>query len=250
MMKKIMTVLMTVSMILAMVPLGMADSAGSSAEVNDVDPEYVLTVDYSDPNLAGPSSDGTFSATLVVSDNNGEDDIITTGYTISWTDEAGSQSALLTEDTMSDTDPLTRTFTGTGAVPYYQDHLDEITVTDVVGSATDTFTIVDEIVSVTAANVIFDAADPGVTITTTADVTNNGNNERSITAIVPGVLTGSVYEDTIPGSVISYGTLPFTVNDLTLETDENNPLSISYSLTVPIGTRGDAYSGSITYTVT
>ena len=238
---------MTVSMILAMVPLGMADSAGSSAEVNDVDPEYVLTVDYSD--LAGAGVNGSFSATLVVSDDNGEDDINTTGYTISWTDEAGTQSASLTEDT-TDTDPLNRTFNGTGAVPYYQDLNDVITVTDNVGGATDTFNISIEIVSVTAADVTFAAADPGVTVNTTADVTNNGNNERSITAIVPGVLTGSVYEDTIPGSVISYGTLPFTVNDLTLETDENNPLSILYSLTVPIGTRGDAYSGSITYTVT
>ena len=235
---------MTVSMILAMVPLGMANSADSSAHVNNVDPEYVLTVDYFDP--AGAGVNGNFSATLVVSDDNGENDILTTGYTISWTDEAGTQSASLTE--IADTDPLNRTFNGTGAVPYYQDLGDVITVTDDVGGVTDTFTISNEIISFSAADVTFAAADPGATVTTNADVTNDGNNDRSITLITPDVLYGTGSNtDTIPASAI---TAPSTSTPIMVpDKVPTDTKTLSYSLDVP-NVRPDAYSGSITYTVT
>ena len=105
MMKKIVTVFMTVSMILAMVPLGMA--VDSSATVENIAPVVITVSTSPEPVDLNPGTTKDVTITATVSDDNGLDDIASVTYNV----DGGAEVTMFVTATPG-------TYEGTLALPH------------------------------------------------------------------------------------------------------------------------------------
>ena len=241
-MNKILAALVSMLMILGTVAPALA--ASSTATVSDAPTTFSLSAIYSIE--TGFDSNGEFTATLVATDDNGQEDIVG-GYSILWDDEAGVGHTETLIEGPDDGNPLTKTYTATGVIPYYQNYNSVISISS--EGETATVTISNELSGITAGNVAFGAVIPGESADATSTITNNGNVDVNVNVLTVTTLYSSSTGDTIPAPVVTT-TLPLTIEDLVLGSDEINPDDISFTLTVEPGTlAGNDYTGTVTFTL-
>lgn len=217
-----------------------AMGADTSATVLDAETTYSLSATYSTATTF--STNGAFTATLVATDNNGEDSITETTFDVTWTDEDGAQTATLSE--ISDSDPLTRTYQGTGAIPYYQDYNSELSISG-PGSSSATVTINNELKGITAGNVVFGEINSGgASVISPSTITNTGNIDVTVDAATPTALTSASTSGSMNAPTV--GTLP-TIEDLAAGTGTG---TVSFTLTALAGTPAASdYIGTVTFTL-
>ena len=236
MMKKIMTVFMTVSMILAMVPLGMA--VDSSATVNNMAP--VVTSKAEAPNPADPGT--TVTITADISDGNGLDDIVSVTYT----SDLGNGDLTLDLGTGIATGTLDISPTATPGF-----HAITVTAQDVYGDTgdeTNNLEVNEKLaLSISFDSVNFPNVDPAGTVTANPGNINNEGNivldvKETATWDAPAldfITKGTM--DTVGPQVID---TPGSTFDVDISVSGSTPAI--FSLFVPLGTDPIGYSGSIT----
>ena len=238
------------------IPMALGDSATTGATVNEAAASYECTATLTTPPGAG--TDGTVSFTLVVTDNNGKEDISDTGWSAEW---GGRTEVTLTKSGETAT---TKTFTGSDDVPYTTTPGVK-TVSFEAGETvvcTDTFTVS----AITAYEIDFSAVafgdvDIGLKETVSGDtnmgttaaptIKNKGNQAMDVT-ISATDMSGTT--DTIDNVNLGAAVDDETEQDLEdLATFDANigagtTAKIDYSLTAPAGTMDEPYSGTTTVT--
>ena len=242
MMKKIVTVFMTVSMILAMVPLGMA--VDSSATVENIAPVVITVSTSPEPVDLNPGTTKDVTITATVSDDNGLDDIASVTYNV----DGGAEVTMFVTATPG-------TYEGTLALPHTTSPGGKtitVTVTD-LGSLTGSNFCTMNVNSLSALSLDFSSVDYGTIVpnsfseATPGNIVNDGNVEIDVselaewTGISPGTTDGKV-------GAGSYADIDTTY----IFGDANIPVSGSasagFKLSVPLGTDAGSYSGYITIT--
>jgi len=236
MMKKIMTVFMTVSMILAMVPLGMA--VDSSATVNNMAP--VVTNKEEAPNPADPGT--TVTITADISDGNGLDDIVSVTYT----SDLGNGNLELNTETGVATGTLDISPIATPG-----DHAITVTAEDVngdTGDQTNDLKVNEKLaLSISFDSVNFPNVNPAGTVTATpGNINNEGNIVLDVmeTATWTAPASGFITKGTVNMVGPQVIDTPGSKFDVDISVSGSTPAI--FSLFVPLGTDPIGYSGSIT----
>jgi len=236
MMKKIVTVFMTVSMILAMVPLGMA--VDSSATVNNMAP--VVTNKAEAPNPADPGT--TVTITALISDGNGLDDITSVTYT----SDLGNGNLELNTETGVATGTL---FISSIATP--GSHAITVTAEDVnggTGDQTNNLEVNEKLaLSISFDSVNFPNVDPDGTVQVTpGNINNEGNVLLDVkeTATWSAPASGFITEGKVGIVGPQVIDTPGSTFDVDISVSGSTPAI--FSLYVPLGTDPIGYTGSIT----
>jgi hypothetical protein len=263
-MKGILAILMAGMMVLAMIAPAMGGDASTGATVGDVASTYVCngTSITTQPNPT-TSSSGTVTYNLVVSDDNGGDTVPNATWTaeVDFDGDGTPQSDSLTAGAA---DGLQKTCTGTGTVPA-NTAAGTYTVIFKLGSVvvcttTDTVTV-DEVLSISVANMDFGAVNPGDmdkagnhTVTNTGNVNvtfvdaaptkydNNATSDGITWANMNG--SGSADGETIADSQLTTDWAPAT------EIAVSGNADVNFELDVPTGLKAGSYTGSTTFTPT
>lgn len=237
-MNKILAALVSMLMILGTAAPALA--ASSTATVSDAPTTFSLSAIYSIE--TGFDSNGEFTATLVATDDNGQEDIAG-GYSILWDDEAGVGHTETLIEGPDDGNPLTKTYTATGVIPYYQNYLSQIAITS--QGETAIVIINNGLVGISATDVAFGEVGPRDSSTASSTITNTGNVDVDVWA-TPGDLTSPTKSDTIPAPSLDTMS-PLTVENLVIGTGTG---TYGFTLTVPEGTlASEDYTGTISFDI-
>ena len=233
------------------VGMPMAFGAGTSAEVNDVDPTYdcTATAISAQPNPTNETN-GTVSYSMTVTDNNGGDTVPAATWTAVVDFGAGNQTTTLSAGVPSG---VARTITGSDWVPANTAN-NTYTVTFKLNGTqvcTDTVTV-NEVLSVSAADMTYSAADPGNTTSSSHALNNTGN-----VAIYFNDSTTVGYDndasDKITWANMTNGSETIVDTQISTTWTESDQIAINananavFNLSVPSGTKTGTYTGSTTF---
>lgn len=266
-MNKVLAMLIAACMVLAMVgPSVMADSATSSATVNDVAPTITsITITPDDDSSTNGvqinpviNGDKTVTVTVVVADGNGLDDIdsvslvsVLDGQTTPVAPLSGAKSV------SSMTESPSGTYTDTFTMAYYDnpdDYTVLVTVTDgttpVDGTAVFTYTTAEGI-DVDATTLAFGKVAPGgdSEFSPAAVVKNTGNSDYTVQVLAKKLESTSTanIDEILASDVVETGA-PATIGGTALSNGLSSSVSGAFKLdTISVGLLPGAYAGSVDF---